>query len=313
MSVKRSVPRALAALLALAAGCTSTIEPAVFSRRIVGGTETSGDPAIVLLIAQKPGSQLATLCTATIISPHVLLTAAHCVSAAAIGEGMQFSVYLGASIDNARPADLLPVKAVHAHPDFSLSDVLAGGDIGVAVTEAALSPTPVPMNRQALSKDLVGEPARMVGYGKTTADDTTGATAGQKREVATVMGSFTEKLVRFGRAGETTCEGDSGGPGLMTLEGREVVVGVVSFGDQSCAELGVDTRVDVYADDFVQPFIDEIDPGTGGGGGGGGDKGCAMAGSGALDAAALACVLALVGLRRLTNSRRSSRRGRRTA
>jgi len=42
--------------------------------------------------------------------------------------------------------------------------------------------------------------------------------------------------------------------------GAEVIVGVVSFGDPTCTELGVDTRVDVYASAWVDPFIASADP-----------------------------------------------------
>src|SRR5262245_27391428 len=98
----------LVATFVVLTGCTSAVEPGVFSRRIIGGTETTGDPAVVLLIAQQPGSQLATLCTATIVSPHVLLTAAHCVVPETVGDDAKFSVFLGPKIDAARAADLLP-------------------------------------------------------------------------------------------------------------------------------------------------------------------------------------------------------------
>jgi len=59
------------------------------------------------------------------------------------------------------------------------------------------------------------------------------------------------------------CEGDSGGPTLATLNGREVVVGVHSFveHDTSCTGDNYDERVDKYASTFVDPFIEAADPG----------------------------------------------------
>lgn len=56
-----------------------------------------------------------------------------------------------------------------------------------------------------------------------------------------------------------TCLSDSGGPGFITLDGVEYLAGVTSRGDAECAEFGVDTRVDVYAD-WVKFYIDVNDP-----------------------------------------------------
>ena len=254
--------RALAAAgWVLCGGCTQLAPPAVSARAIVGGTATTGDPAVVALIAQVPGAALATLCTATIVSPHVVLTAAHCVSPDAVGATAKFRVGLAPNLDTARAKDFVDVTEVHYHPDFSLSKVTGGNDIAVAIVGSPLAPKPIAMNQSALSSSLVGQPARMVGYGKTAGSDTSGASAGLRREADTVMGAYDDKLVRFGVAGTTTCEGDSGGPGLMTIAGQEVIVGVVSFGDQDCAMLDADTRVDRYVDDWIRPYVDDADPG----------------------------------------------------
>lgn len=253
---------------ALAAACAGAAEPGALRSPIVGGTPTTGDPAVVLLIAQVPGSKLATLCSASLVAPRVLLTAAHCLIPQVVGDGAVFQVLPGPNIDVARQSDLLPVQGVHAHPDFDQASVAGGNDIGVVVLPSPLGTPPIPMHRDALSNDLVGRPARLVGYGQTMANDPTGASAGQRREVTTVMGGYTDRLVRFGTAGQSTCEGDSGGPGLMTFDGEERIVGVVSYGDIDCAQFGVDTRVDRYADDWVQPFVDDPDgDGTKKGGG----------------------------------------------
>jgi secreted trypsin-like serine protease len=221
---------------------------------------TTDDPSVVVLVGQVPGSQFATLCTATVVSPHVVLTAAHCVDPDVVGGNAKFSVLLGPVIDHPAASDYHSVAEVHYHPDFDKNDVTKGGDIGVAVLDKALDLPPRPMNRSHLTTEMIGQSARLVGYGQTSGTDTTGATAGVRRVATTVMGSYTDKLVNFGTPGTGTCEGDSGGPAFMTVDGTEVIVGVVSFGDQACAELGVDTRVDVFAQDWVDPFIMSADP-----------------------------------------------------
>jgi hypothetical protein len=216
-----------------------------------------------------------------------------------VGATAKFSVFPGANVSGAHLSDFIDITETHSHPDFSLSNVTGGSDIAIGVLQTALSPAPIPLNRTALSNDLVGQPARMIGYGKTSAADTTAATAGVKRQAATQLVSFTDDLVRFGMAGETTCEGDSGGPGLMTIKGVESIVGVVSFGDVQCAQLGVDTRVDRFID-WLTPLVDAVDPGALPPV----HHGCAMGGGGAAPTASLIIVVILFFLARVTLPRR---------
>jgi len=247
-------------LAVLAAGCTSSPELGHHARRIIGGTETTGYPSVMLVLAQEPGSQLASICTGTLVAPHVVLTAAHCLDPALVGAAAEVSVFAGANIDSASRNDFLATSATHFHPDFDPKKVTDGGDIGVAVLAAARAGETTPLNRVALTDALIGQPATLVGYGKNDGDDANGMSAGKKREVQTVMGSYSERIVRFGEPGKTSCEGDSGGPGLMSIDGATAVVGVVSFGNQACDQVAFDTRVDAYAD-WIDGYIDEADPG----------------------------------------------------
>ena len=41
-----------------------------------------------------------------------------------------------------------------------------------------------------------------------------------------------------------TCNGDSGGPALMKIDGVETIVGVTSYGNADCSDGGFDARVD---------------------------------------------------------------------
>ena len=243
--------------------CAPALEPSVVSQPIVGGNTDTGDPGVVVMIAQQPGSMLGSLCSASIVSPHTVLTAAHCVSPAIVGATAEFAVYLGPDINNAGNNDFLAVKATHFNPDFDAKDLMNGADVGLLVMKDTLPVTPLAMSFTALEQSMVGQPARMVGYGKSSGNDGNGDSAGIKRQATTTMGALSEKLVRFGTGGTNTCEGDSGGPAFMTMGGKEVIVGIVSFGDQACAQLGVDTRVDVYAKSWVLPLIQAADPGFG--------------------------------------------------
>src|SRR5260221_447053 len=77
-------PRAiivLAGTLALA-GCSAYDPPETtdtLDDPIVGGVPDAGDPAVAALLYFDPNQRLQFLCSATLVSPTVLLTAAHCV------------------------------------------------------------------------------------------------------------------------------------------------------------------------------------------------------------------------------------------
>lgn len=289
--------RRLVPLVLAMAACSPPPSPGEENAAIVGGSnETAAeDPGVVVIVAQVPSSMTATLCSASVVSPHVLLTAAHCLLPSEVGAGAQFFVYTGTSLQFATLQDLTADKVMEVHYDskFSMTAVAKGNDVGVVILETALSIPPLPMNRDPITNADDNQPVRLVGYGQTMADDPMGVTAGDRREVDTTMVSHDDLFLHVGREGMTVCEGDSGGPAFMTLYGTEVIAGITSYGDTACDSYGFDTRVDKYADSFVQPYIDQFDPGvikpihhTG--------RGCAMGGDhdgGSLGALALLVVM----------------------
>ena len=251
--------RRLILLLPLLAAC-APVPVGVAQQAIVGGTTDNGDPGVVLVIAQK-GAQ-GSLCTGEVVSPHVVLTAAHCVAPAIVGTGVTFRVYTGNDFNQNVAGDYKKVSETHFHQMFNQQNPFGGYDIAVVITTDALDITPLAMNRTAITDAMVGSAVRLVGYGVTSAADvSTGATAGIKRQTSTTLAAYDDLKLMFDGPSHLTCEGDSGGPAFMKVDGQnEVIVGTTSYGDQNCMIQGVDTRVDDFADSFVQPFIDMLDP-----------------------------------------------------
>ncbi len=224
---------------------------------IVGGTKDSADPGVVLLFGQKPGSSSGSLCTAEVISAHVALTAAHCVSPSTVGTGVQFQLFLGSNFNDQTQltqSNFVNVKETHFDPAFDVNQLQGGHDIAVVITSTAIPVTPLPVNRDPLDDTDIGTTLRLVGYGVTSMNGSTD-TSGTKRQVSTPLGYVDDLFLGFGDATHNTCEGDSGGPAFMTRKGVEVIVGVTSFGDQNCAQGGADTRVDRFWTSFIAPAI----------------------------------------------------------
>jgi V8-like Glu-specific endopeptidase len=242
------------------AGCTAAPgAPTVAEEQapIIGGTTDTGDPSVVLLFAQVPGAQGGSLCTAEVISPHVVLTAAHCVSPEEVGAGAQFVVYPGADFSQATQANVLPVSETHFDQQFNTNNLEGGHDVGVAILKNPAPVAPLAVNRTPLDASFVGKPVRFVGYGLDNAQAQTGA--GVKRQTTTTLTDYNSLLIHFSDGQHETCNGDSGGPAFMTVNGKEVIVGLTSFGDVNCNQGGYDTRVDALLS-FIDQYVNQADP-----------------------------------------------------
>jgi hypothetical protein len=65
--------------------------------------------------------------------------------------------------------------------------------------------------------------------------------------------------LQYGDPQHITCEGDSGGPCLLSVGGVETIIGITSFGDQACQNVSFGSLMDDYADSFVIPYIHQFD------------------------------------------------------
>ncbi len=242
-------------LLACGGAAPGTDEPTAQNQdAIIGGVNDTGDPAIVAVYAIAPGATEGALCTGSVISPTVVLTAAHCVDPAVVGSGVDFYVLTAADLtDPSNPSPKLTVKETHFDPAFDISNVLNGHDVGIVILDTPTTITPIPWNSAPLPESFVGNPVRLVGYGLNDSLHKTGA--GIKRQVGVKLNSFDNLFVKTGSLipWKGLCSGDSGGPVLMKFGGVEKIVGVNSFGIILCVSESSSTRIDTYAS-FVQMY-----------------------------------------------------------
>ena len=221
---------------------------------IVGGMPTSDWPAIgAYLIDGGYG-----LCTATLVADDVLLTAAHCAE----GSTNDDLFYVGANINNATWQDVYSISDAIIHPSYNPNSSHPR-DVAVLLLNQPLnSVEPIPVNTTAFTNSWRGDWLHYVGFGSNTTYS--GSGAGQKRETDIQINDYDSYVYIHYTEGTNTCSGDSGGPGLVDLDGQWYVAGINSSvgnyqGYDPCGGWGYQMRVDAeldFLDDYFDPYTE---------------------------------------------------------
>lgn len=261
----RSLPLLLATLLlgACAAPLPTEREGSTESK-IIGGKVDTADPAIVELIMQT--GEDGGICTATFISQTVLLTAAHCVVAeddpTKIPANAEFQIMMAPSESAARETDFIKVSRenVHFHPQY---DGEAAHDVAIVVLDQPVNVTPIPIGRTPLTQADIGKRVRLVGYGASKRNATSDDGASTKRTVSTAIMSLQKDLVGIGSSNGQACNGDSGGPALLEIDGVETLIATddIAATQVNCAGGDLYQRTDLHLD-FIDPYLGAANPGA---------------------------------------------------
>lgn len=272
------VRRLAGALLTATLGAGLALTASAPASAITGGTDDStGKYPDVGLIAFYDGTGRYR-CSATLVTPTVLVTAAHCTDGTKGKTAVTFSPFLAAAPPSGLPVASDPAKGytaveitkggylsgtAYTHPKYSdFTDLANWNDVGVVVLDKAVRITPATLApvgtldrlpQAAFTKTLF----RQIGYGTEVRSADSGPqkptpmsyplrrqyvdSPGQKlsAQVFQVNGNENDP---FGGGG--TCFGDSGGP--STLGGQ--LVGVTSYGYTSnCRYLDGYQRLDIGA------------------------------------------------------------------
>jgi hypothetical protein len=202
----------------------------------VNGELAADDPAVVALTVQGQ-----VYCSAALITPSVVLTAAHCLPPH-IGFGASdISVLFGTGIEVDR---LVPAHDAWSNPGWH--DQNFADDVGLLQMKGVAEVEPIPYNTVEVPDGTI---VRMVGFGITGNGKTD---SGVKRTGTGRILYQDDFVYEIDSEPAITCSGDSGGPTLVSDGSTERVAGIHSRSD--CAFSAADTRVDAYVSD-IQSFL----------------------------------------------------------
>lgn len=199
---------------------------------IVGGQRvrvSDPDSKQAVMIFAKSKTDETYICTATPVSSHVLITAAHCLNEAAKVYGV-FHADLFCETGFRFSQNAIVASDFKFHPDYSAQVINSSNpDIGLVYLSEPM-PAGYPIFKISKNPEILNSDLYLYGYGITHSNSNDSAIL-RKTVVTRENYEFQEKSIVIKNNGiKGICQGDSGGSGLVKV-GEELQIATInSFG-----------------------------------------------------------------------------------
>lgn len=232
-------------------------------------------------IVKSPTGEIFPICSGTLITPDVFLTASHCTQYFTdVLAPMGYTAYV--SFDKSIPfgdltttdTKLYAVDTVVTNPNYSQrqSD---SGDIAVLILESSvtgITPATLPdcglldqlakrngLKRAVFTNSGYGLQNRVVGGGVPYFQDLNPI---PRMYSFSSFNSLNKGYIRLSQNPATgnggTCFGDSGGPNFLTVEGQQIQVSITITGDSVCRATNVAYRLDTESAQAFLAYVNDV-------------------------------------------------------
>jgi Trypsin len=219
------------------------------------------------IVKSPQTGQIFPICSGTLITQNVFLTAAHCTSyftQELAPNGWTAYVSFDGSIPfgplSSNTTTLIGVSAAVTNPNYNRSQS-DSGDVGALILEsnvAGVTPATLPvcglLDQLRAQNGLKSAVFTPVGYGLQNRVVGGGVPFFQDQNPIPRMFAFSSfnslnpGYLRLSQNPSTgnggTCFGDSGGPNFFTVNGQKIIVAITITGDAVCRSTNVDYRLD---------------------------------------------------------------------
>ncbi len=216
----------------------------------IGGKSvtTSGEYPWAAVLTMDADGQRIPFCSAALIRPQWLLTAAHCLLDIPSGGG----AYVGGTHFINDPGQYRAIVQLVPHPQFNADT--KQNDIALLKLASPVSFATMLLIKSGETIDTAPRAALFLGWGAQGGGNTAveqlqeldAPLVTQSVCASQYQTTLTGQMLCAGHLGGTTCQGDSGGPLMVEDGGEWVGVGAASF-NSSCMKPGVFARVSSYA------------------------------------------------------------------
>jgi secreted trypsin-like serine protease len=264
----------------LAAGLISTLIAlvlgAVPAAAITWGQPDTAHPNVGSIVLHFGGFESYQWCSGTLIHPRIFLTAGHCT--VDLDQYLIQNVQVNFDQNAFNVATLKPVQEVITHPNYHWGPTSNPYDVGILVLAdpvTDIAPANLPAENLLDALRAAGElrdgaaaaKFTLVGYGNWIRFPPPefgffGRRESSISEYRGLLHSWLHMSQNQATGDGGTCYGDSGGPAFWTgTDGREILVGVTSWGDIPCVASSFNYRIDTADSlDFIHDVIEWLEP-----------------------------------------------------